>query len=252
MDNANNAEMLVGSADAEAFIDHLKQRYQQHPHVFNSFLVITNDLVSKRIDAQCAIDRVKVLLQGDPEMSRRFNVFLYTEHRIEVNYGNDPNSTGQVEELAGLPLSDGAQNTDGAAQNPSLAAGPLAVTTGPQVAGYHHELEVPYHGNQAQSNGRHFIVKQSMMPPNFPTVKVQLKVEDCLSFLEHMEQRYHQNPQTCRDFLDIMKDVKSKRIDNQGLIDRVTDLFQGDPEMLKGFAVFLPPEYRVVSYSDRN
>ncbi|ODM93614.1 Paired amphipathic helix protein Sin3a [Orchesella cincta] len=77
------------------------------------------------------------------------------------------------------------------------------------------------------------------------STEVHLKVEDAVTYLEQVKDRYRQRPQTYNDFLEIMKDFKSQTIDTPGVIDRVANLFEGDPEMIMGFNMFLPPEYRV-------
>ena len=45
--------------------------------------------------------------------------------------------------------------------------------------------------------------------------------------------------------LDIMKDFKSQSIDTPGVIDRVSTLFKGHPNLIQGFNTFLPPGYKI-------
>jgi paired amphipathic helix protein Sin3a len=47
------------------------------------------------------------------------------------------------------------------------------------------------------------------------------------------------------DFLDIMKEFKSQSIDTPGVIQRVSNLFKGHPELIVGFNTFLPPGYKI-------
>lgn len=42
-----------------------------------------------------------------------------------------------------------------------------------------------------------------------------------------------------------MKDFKSQSIDTPGVIDRVSALFRGHPNLIQGFNTFLPPGYRI-------
>ena len=44
-------------------------------------------------------------------------------------------------------------------------------------------------------------------------------------------------------FLDIMKEFKSQSIDTPGVISRVSTLFEGRPDLIRGFNTFLPPGY---------
>lgn len=51
----------------------------------------------------------------------------------------------------------------------------------------------------------------------------------------------------CRynQFLDIMKEFKTKSIDTPGVIMRVKELFRGRPALVLGFNNFLPPGYKI-------
>jgi paired amphipathic helix protein Sin3a len=50
-------------------------------------------------------------------------------------------------------------------------------------------------------------------------------------------------PYIYSQFLDIMKDFKSQAIDTPGVITRVSNLFEGRPELIQGFNTFLPQGY---------
>nr|XP_034838721.1 paired amphipathic helix protein Sin3a isoform X4 [Maniola hyperantus] len=77
----------------------------------------------------------------------------------------------------------------------------------------------------------------------------RLKVEDALSYLDQVKYKFNTMPQVYNDFLDIMKEFKSQtvgyRIDTPGVITRVSNLFQGHPELIVGFNTFLPPGYKI-------
>lgn len=73
----------------------------------------------------------------------------------------------------------------------------------------------------------------------------RLKVEDALSYLDKVKFSFNNQPQVYNDFLDIMKEFKSQSIDTPGVIQRVSDLFRGHPELIFGFNTFLPPGYRI-------
>ena len=46
-------------------------------------------------------------------------------------------------------------------------------------------------------------------------------------------------------FLDIMKEFKSLNIDAPGVIQRVSELFEGHTGLIVGFNTFLPPGYKI-------
>lgn len=73
----------------------------------------------------------------------------------------------------------------------------------------------------------------------------RLKVEDALSYLDNVKMKFNNHPQVYNDFLDIMKEFKSQSIDTPGVIERVSKLFQGHPDLILGFNTFLPPGYKI-------
>ncbi|XP_018324326.1 paired amphipathic helix protein Sin3b [Agrilus planipennis] len=73
----------------------------------------------------------------------------------------------------------------------------------------------------------------------------RLKVEDALSYLDQVKYKFGSQPQVYNDFLDIMKEFKSQSIDTPGVIQRVSNLFRGFPDLIVGFNTFLPPGYKI-------
>ncbi|EDV28962.1 uncharacterized protein TRIADDRAFT_52359 [Trichoplax adhaerens] len=78
----------------------------------------------------------------------------------------------------------------------------------------------------------------------------RLKVEDALSYLDEVKRQFGNQPQVYNDFLDIMKDFKSQSIDTPGVINRVSNLFKGHPDLIMGFNTFLPPGYKIEVHSN--
>lgn len=78
----------------------------------------------------------------------------------------------------------------------------------------------------------------------------RLKVEDALSYLDQVKFKFNNQPQVYNDFLDIMKEFKSQSIDTPGVIQRVSNLFKGHPELIVGFNTFLPPGYKIEMQSN--
>uniref|UniRef100_A0A336L2W3 Paired amphipathic helix protein Sin3a n=1 Tax=Culicoides sonorensis TaxID=179676 RepID=A0A336L2W3_CULSO len=94
---------------------------------------------------------------------------------------------------------------------------------------------------------------QQMAPGATPITPTQpgqaqfqrLKVEDALSYLDEVKFKFGNQPQVYNDFLDIMKEFKSQSIDTPGVIQRVSNLFKGHPQLIVGFNTFLPPGYKI-------
>ncbi|KAF8527835.1 hypothetical protein BU17DRAFT_73529 [Hysterangium stoloniferum] len=72
-----------------------------------------------------------------------------------------------------------------------------------------------------------------------------LNVRDALGYLDAVKNKFQNNPDIYNNFLEIMKDFKSQRIDTPGVIKRVSTLFTGHPALIQGFNTFLPPGYRI-------
>eukprot|EP00126_Sphaerothecum_destruens_P001598 Sdes_comp15011_c0_seq1m3773 len=81
--------------------------------------------------------------------------------------------------------------------------------------------------------------------PQIPGGYSRLKVEDALSYLDMVKVQFLEQPQVYNQFLDIMKEFKSQSIDTPGVIGRVSALFDGHPDLIRGFNTFLPPGYKV-------
>uniref|UniRef100_A0A8P4GBN4 Paired amphipathic helix protein Sin3a n=1 Tax=Dicentrarchus labrax TaxID=13489 RepID=A0A8P4GBN4_DICLA len=115
--------------------------------------------------------------------------------------------------------------------------------TAPHVGPHAHSLAV-------QSQGP--TVVQGHVHPAAPMTSTQgqqqfqrLKVEDALSYLDQVKLQFGNQPQVYNDFLDIMKEFKSQSIDTPGVINRVSQLFKGHPDLIMGFNTFLPPGYKI-------
>ena len=142
---------------------------------------------------------------------------------------------------------------DGASTNSS---GPLGVPAGPgnvfggplpNEGGPPQAQQLPNQGPQAQMIGYGAGPGNHSMPPNSvgATQGQQPILNDALSYLDQVKVQFMEHPDVYNRFLDIMKDFKSQAIDTPGVIDRVSTLFNGHPNLIQGFNTFLPPGYRI-------
>ncbi|GFT09089.1 paired amphipathic helix protein Sin3a [Trichonephila clavipes] len=144
--------------------------------------------------------------------------------------------TGSSEMHSGVHyLSSSYQNRVGAAVT-TLSQGSLGHS---QTSTVHHQLSI-----QAHQNTQSVHSMQSNSQGNQMQFQ-RLKVEDALSYLDQVKYKFGNQPQVYNDFLDIMKEFKSQSIDTPGVIQRVSNLFRGHPELIVGFNTFLPPGYRI-------
>lgn len=116
------------------------------------------------------------------------------------------------------------------------------------------QLSVPSYSSNVLANGggspppppQSTRPKAPQQPPSQQQPQYQrLKVEDALSYLDQVKYKFGSQPQVYNEFLDIMKEFKSQSIDTPGVIQRVSNLFKGHPELIVGFNTFLPPGYKI-------
>ena len=109
----------------------------------------------------------------------------------------------------------------------------------------------------------------------FNTMEVNLLtlfclLQDALSYLDQVKVQFSDHPDVYNRFLDIMKDFQKSSvsccrhslvtdsglrrfsIDTPGVIERVSNLFNGHPGLIQGFNTFLPPGYRIECGTDDN
>ena len=73
-----------------------------------------------------------------------------------------------------------------------------------------------------------------------------VKHEDAIELLERIRDRFSEQPFIYNSFLAMMREFKSQSITTQNCIDRVKLLFQGHPDLVDGFNMFLPADHRIV------
>jgi len=71
------------------------------------------------------------------------------------------------------------------------------------------------------------------------------QVQDGLRYLEKVRNHFAHKPEVYHNFLDVLKDFKSKTLDTHGVIKRVKELFKGETELILSFNQFLPVGYKI-------
>lgn len=108
-------------------------------------------------------------------------------------------------------------------------------------------LQPIQNGAPQQLSNFNAAMMSQQLPPGMPPVSQaqQPILNDALSYLDLVKVRFQEQPDVYNKFLDIMKDFKSQAIDTPGVINRVSTLFNGHPELIQGFNTFLPPGYKI-------
>ena len=78
-----------------------------------------------------------------------------------------------------------------------------------------------------------------------------LNKEVAFSYLEEVKCMLINQPYVNEAFMEILEDVKKKRVDTPTLIARVKHLFRDHPDLMVGFNVFLPPGYEIKVESNK-
>ncbi|KAK8956962.1 Paired amphipathic helix protein Sin3-like 4 [Platanthera zijinensis] len=84
-----------------------------------------------------------------------------------------------------------------------------------------------------------------MTPEALPTSTQKLTTNDALSYLKAVKDIFQDKVEKYDEFLEVMKDFKSQRIDTSGVIMRVKELFKGHRGLILGFNTFLPSGYEI-------
>jgi hypothetical protein len=74
--------------------------------------------------------------------------------------------------------------------------------------------------------------------------------QDAYTYLYQVKVQFADQPEVYKRFLHTLIDFKIQAIDNSGLIERVSDLFAGHPDLMKLFRIFIPPDWDI--NSDQN
>lgn len=69
--------------------------------------------------------------------------------------------------------------------------------------------------------------------------------DDTLAYLKAVKDVFEDQAKSYQDFLQLLKDFRTKRLDTESLIGKVQNLFEGHPDLLMGFNTFLPKGYEI-------
>ncbi|KAK6462826.1 hypothetical protein DFJ63DRAFT_175977 [Scheffersomyces coipomensis] len=160
------------------------------------------------------------------------------------------NSTGDNNQINQIQNDPNRQNQE--LRRPSIVninSVPTSANTVATTSTTNQSNQLPPPSTIAQVTGTAVPDVQSIagIPNRSTTTNVYrpLNVKDALSYLDQVKIQFYNQAEVYNKFLDIMKDFKSQSIDTPGVIDRVSNLFRGHPNLIQGFNTFLPPGYRI-------
>mmetsp|Transcript_6575 Transcript_6575/g.13303 ORF Transcript_6575/g.13303 Transcript_6575/m.13303 type:complete len:1590 (+) Transcript_6575:983-5752(+) len=121
--SAAAGQKQLGVEDALAYLDKVKQQFQDKPEVYNQFLEIMKNFKSQTIDTPGVIQHVCELFKGHDNLILGFNTFLPPGFKIEIPGRGAPGMAGGVMLPGGMQLGGAA-----AAGVPNLGSGPVMVS----------------------------------------------------------------------------------------------------------------------------
>ncbi|KAJ2986167.1 hypothetical protein NUW54_g9879 [Trametes sanguinea] len=252
-----------------------EEQFQDKPDVYNHFLDIMKDFKSQVIDTPGVIERVSMLFHGNPYLIQGFNTFLPPGYRIELN--NDHSDTITVT----TPMGQMTQRTTMYGV-PTLTRDPVATGMAPPYSqppfglppppvlpvgignGSRPVTPIPIHGHPPPHIAAEM---QGMRPPplsHSPALQggqdsavsmlnsLNTRQADkphngefhhAINYLNKIKQRYHDDPETYKQFLEILQTYQKEQRhmqDQSQVYAQVQMLFKDAPDLMDEFKDFLP------------
>ncbi|KAI0202295.1 prion-inhibition and propagation-domain-containing protein [Astrocystis sublimbata] len=199
--------------DAMAYVNKIKDRFSQRPHIYMQFLRILQNYQREARPIQDLYSRVIELFGPEGDLIEDFKHFL-------------PESTKHVQR----PKSQLNDHTEGLAANINAGLQTLVAT--------------------ALKDSKDTSISVSETPPLLNSESSQT-LNDALQFLDLVKAECGEDPRVYNMFLDIMKDFKDQVLDYPRVLHRVQALFKGHEVLIKGFETFLPPAHTITNDDEK-
>lgn len=211
MINSSNRQLNVN--DALVYLDDVKNQFREQPEIYNRFLEIMKEFKSQRIDTPGVIDRVSTLFSGNTNLILGFNTFLPPGYRIE-------------------PSSDSAQGIRVITPSTQLSLPGFEVSGAPTPgfpqASSHRAVAVPA------------VAPEIPAAPPVEEKRQPLEFNHAISYVNKIKNRYASDPDTYKQFLEILQTYQREQKPIQEVYAQVRVLFDGAPDLLDEFKQFLP------------
>ncbi|KAF8167408.1 hypothetical protein B0H34DRAFT_644805 [Crassisporium funariophilum] len=255
--------------DALSYLDAVKNQFHDNPDVYNQFLDIMKDFKSQVIDTPGVIQRVSRLFHGNPYLIQGFNTFLPVGYRIDISADPlDPNTITVTTPLGTTTQSTNASGIITRSRDlpglapPSLLNQALYPVTTPLLqsvgGGLGSRSHTP-HGFQIGHGQPGFdpMFSPGLQNPqttaaasflnnlnNKGTVEKQPPGEfnHAIQYLNKIKARYAEEPNTYKQFLDILQTYQKEQrhVQDSQVYVQVQMLFKDAPDLLAEFKDFLP------------
>ncbi|KIJ54308.1 hypothetical protein M422DRAFT_42488 [Sphaerobolus stellatus SS14] len=68
----------------------------------------------------------------------------------------------------------------------------------------------------------------------------QSMIEDSLAYIDNVKQVYADQPQVYQRFIDILSQFRHKTLSITQVLENISQLFYGNPNLINGFNAFIP------------
>ncbi|KAI9009400.1 hypothetical protein CLU79DRAFT_775003 [Phycomyces nitens] len=228
--------------DALTYLDLVKVRFSDQPDVYNRFLDIMKDFKSQSIDTPGVIERVSTLFKGHPNLVSGFNTFLPPGYRIECS--EDPREPDliRVTTPGGITTTTGGSDSRPPDQTDPVH-GSLLMPGRPNTS---HTSSMPYlppplkpvHQSEPPSTTTTTPTEQS--PHNTGTRRPPIEFNHAINYVNKIKNRFANDPDTYKQFLEILQMYQRDEKAIQDVYSQVQYLFNGSPDLLHEFKLFLP------------
>ncbi|PCH34038.1 hypothetical protein WOLCODRAFT_94711 [Wolfiporia cocos MD-104 SS10] len=254
--------------DALSYLDAVKVQFTEQPDVYNHFLDIMKDFKSQIIDTPGVINRVSMLFRGNPYLIQGFNTFLPPGYRIELSA--DPRNADTI--TVTTPSGTVTQNIPAYGAPVRITREPVITTPAPIVpfpqqppfglapppvlpVGIGSGSRPPSPTRLAHASELAFAHTTVYSPRTFPPTEAALlgnlghrgadtippgEFNHAIQFLNEIKVRFDDDPETYKQFLEILHAYQKGQKELQDVYAQVQMLFKEAPDLMNEFRDFLP------------
>jgi histone deacetylase complex regulatory component SIN3 len=257
--------------DALAYLEQVKAQFEDRPRIYAKFLDIMKEFKAQTIDTPGVIEQVTRLFRGYPNLVLGFNTFLPAGYKIELSDCLDAapvhaETPGPANERDDAKITVAAEDTrarapyPGAITRPSQHAVPDAyrvaemssamgnahIRAGPeafrafQPSQEPKQLHVPQGVADTVADSAAVVNAQAVrVPPSLSTFNNE-EFDHAIQYVNKVKQRFQNQPAIYQRFLNILQAYQRDGEDKFSVLDEVSQIFRGHPDLLEEFKSFLP------------
>ncbi|GAU33083.1 hypothetical protein TSUD_227420 [Trifolium subterraneum] len=232
--------------DALALISAVKSVFKDdNGEKYETFLEVLKDFKAGKIDRRDVKYRVYELFKGHQDLILRFNKFMPTQYEIKLpmDHDDDKPQGRQLETNDAFAflkkVKDAFQG-----KNREKYDEFLEILKDFKAQRIHTSIVVERVKEMFKGHAD-LISGFNVFLPN--TFQLQLdtgrqsETEDASAFIEKVKDVFEvKNKEKYDEFLEILKDSKTGRIDRSVAVERVKEMFEGHTDLILGFNAFLP------------